>query len=245
MVEYFRRWRRVLLLFSGGLDSGLLLAWGREVLGQGLTALTVTGPHIVPGETHAAWDLARRLGVRHLLMQFDPLSLPDFASNRVTRCYACKKAMLAQAGRVAARIQAEVMWDGTNLDDLKDYRPGLKAAFEAGVVSPLVELGLGKKEIRQLSRKLGLPAHKAPQSCLATRFPYDTLLTREDLARVGRGEAWLRHRGFGHVRLRVRGEEVYLELPAEDWPRFFNQGFHRPFAQVLRGLGFGNLNLAL
>lgn len=245
MQEYLCRWRRVLLLFSGGLDSGLLLVLGREALGDGLLALTVTGPHIAPGETRAAWELARKHRVRQLFLEFDPLALPDFRDNRQSRCYACKKAMLERAQAVAAHFQAEAIWDGTNLDDLRDYRPGLRAAQEAGVVSPLWDMGLGKEKIRQLSRQLGLPAEKAPQSCLATRFPYDTRLTREALTRVGRGEAWLRSRGFGHVRLRVRGSGVLLELPSADWPRFLAQDLNRPLARLLFSLGFQGLELAL
>jgi len=234
-----------LLLFSGGLDSGLLLAQGREALGEGLTALTVVGPHTVPGETWAAWRLARQHGVRHLLAQFDPLSLPDFRENTPRRCYACKRAMLARAGKVAAELQAEAIWDGTNLDDLSDFRPGLEAAREAGVVSPLLEAGFGKGDIRRLSRELGLPGDRAPQSCLATRFPYNTTLSQVALARVGQAEAWLRARGFSRIRLRVRGEEVRLELPYEEWPAFLGLGLRGPFLARLNSLGFSGLELAI
>jgi len=223
----------------------LLLALGREALGKGLTALTMVGPHTVPGETWSAWVLARKYGVRHLLLEFDPLSLPDFRENTRRRCYACKQALLARAVRVAAALQVEAIWDGTNLDDLRDFRPGLQAAREEGVVSPLLEAGLGKEDIRQLSRQLGLPGDKTPQSCLATRFPYNTTLSQEALARVGRGEAWLRGRGFTHVRLRVRGEEVRLELSGEEWPVFLGQGFRRPFLAVLQALGFRGLEPAI
>lgn len=245
IIPHLRRWRRVLLLFSGGLDSSLLLALGREALGEGLTAFTLIGPQTVPGEAGAAWHLARKFGVRHLLVEFDPLVLADFRENTPRRCYACKQAIAAVAHQVAVGIQAEAIWDGTNLDDLADFRPGLQAAREAGVESPLLTAGLGKKDIRQLSRTLDLPVDKPPQSCLATRFPYNTTLSREALARVGRAEAWLKARGFSHVRLRVRGREARLELRPEEWPGFFAQGLRGPFLGLLNSLGFTGLELAL
>jgi uncharacterized protein len=245
IIPHLRRWRRVLLLFSGGIDSSLLLALGREALGEGLTAFTVIGPQTAPGEVAAAWHLAKKFKVPHLLAEFDPLTLPDFRENTPRRCYVCKQAMLARAQEVAAALNAEAIWDGTNLDDLGDFRPGLQAAQEAGVESPLLTSGLGKKDIRELSQGLGLPADKPPQSCLATRFPYNTTLSREDLSRVGRAEAWLKARGFSHVRLRVRGREVRLELRSEEWPIFFAHDLRGKFLGFLNSLGFEGLELAV
>ena len=227
-----------MLLFSGGLDSSLLLAAAARVLGPGLTALTFTGPHTVPGELAAAFALARRLQVRHLVRETDPLTLPDFRHNTRQRCYACKRAIIEQAWKMAAARGIEEIWDGTNLDDLADFRPGLQAARELGVKSPLLAAGLGKVDIRDLSRKLGLPGDKPSQSCLATRFPYDTVLTREALARVGRAEAWLRVRGFTQVRLRISGDQARLELAPEEWPAFLNPEVRRAFSALAAGLGW-------
>ncbi|MFW6127376.1 MAG: ATP-dependent sacrificial sulfur transferase LarE [Thermodesulfobacteriota bacterium] len=245
LIPCLRGWPRVVLLFSGGLDSSLLLALGKEVLGEGLTALTFSGPHTAPGEVGAAWQLSRKFQVRHLVATFDPLHIPDFRENTPKRCYVCKQAMLAQAQEIAADLGAGAVWDGTNLDDLEDFRPGLQAAREAGVESPLLNAGLGKQDIRELSRKLGLPADKPAQSCLATRFPYHTTLSREALARVGRAEAWLRARGLAQVRLRVRGRQARLELAAAEWPVFWTQGLRRPFLAYLNSLGFEGLELAV
>ena len=136
-----------------------------------------------------------------------------------------------------------MLWDGTNLDDLADFRPGLAALREQGVESPLLAARLGKTAIRALSRDLGLDDARPSQSCLATRFPYDTELTREDLARVGRGEAWLRRRGFSRVRLRVRGDRVRLELSPDEWPAFLAPEVRGPFNAYLAALGFGPLFL--
>jgi pyridinium-3,5-biscarboxylic acid mononucleotide sulfurtransferase len=232
------------LLFSGGLDSSLLLAAAARALGPGLTALTFTGPHLPPGELAGAWALARRLEVLHLVRPCDPLALPDFRQNTRRRCYACKRAIIEQAWQVARTLGADTLWDGTNLDDLDDDRPGLQAARELGVGSPLLEAGWGKAAIRRGSRQLGLAWEKSAQSCLATRFPYDTTLTREALERVGQAEAWLRRRGFTRVRLRSRGETARLELQPEEWRRFLDPEVRRAFTAHLTRLGWRRLELA-
>jgi uncharacterized protein len=233
------------LLFSGGLDSSLLLAVGARALGTGLTALTFVGPHIPPGELAGAYALARRFGVKHRICQADPLALPDFRQNTPQRCYTCKKAIILQAREIAVSCGAAVLWDGTNLDDLKDFRPGLQAAQELGVVSPLKEAGLDKAAIGRLSREMGLDWQKAPQSCLATRFPYYTPLSREGLRRVAQGEAWLRRRGFTGLRLRVKADRVCLELPAEHWPGFLAPEVRRAFGALAARLGWPRLELEL
>lgn len=208
-----------------------------------MTAITFTGPHTVPGEVAAAWALARCLRVHHLVREFDPLSLPEFRHNRPERCYACKRAIITRAWEIAAARGFLVLWDGTNLDDLADFRPGLRALRELGVESPLLRAGLGKRDIRALSRDLGLNGRQPAQSCLATRFPHNTELTREDLARVGRGEAWLRRRGFSRVRLRVRGGRARLELTPEEWPAFLAPAVRRRFTALTAALGFTALSL--
>ncbi|MGA9756072.1 MAG: ATP-dependent sacrificial sulfur transferase LarE [Desulfobaccales bacterium] len=243
LEEYLRRHRRAALLFSGGLDSSLLLAAAAKVLGPGLTAITFTGPHTVPGELAAAWALARRCRVDHVVRKFDPLALPEFRHNRRERCYACKQAIITRAWEIAAARGHAVLWDGTNVDDLADFRPGFRALRELGVESPLLTAGLGKAGIRALSRDLGLDDQRPAQSCLATRFPYDTELTEADLARVGRGEAWLRRRGYSRVRLRVRGDRARLELAPEEWPAFMAPAVRRRFTALITGLGFTELCL--
>jgi len=244
LEKYLRRQDTVVLLFSGGTDSSLLLTVAARVLGGRLTALTLAGPHIVPGELAGAWALARRLGVRHLVKEFDPLVLPDFRENTPQRCYACKKAVIEASWRMAGKLGARVLWDGTNLDDLGDFRPGLQAAKELGVASPLLATGLDKAAIRELSRDLGLLVRPA-QSCLATRFPYHTHLTREALTRVGQGEAWLRRRGFSWVRLRLEVDAVRLELAPEEWPRFLAPEVRGPCTALAARLGLGRLSLDL
>jgi uncharacterized protein len=241
--HYLRGHRRAALLFSGGLDSSLCLAAAARVLGPGLTAITFTGPHTVPGELAAAWALARRLKVRHLVRAFDPLSLPEFRHNTPERCYFCKRAVITQAWEIAAALGVKVLWDGTNVDDLADFRPGLQALKEQGVESPLLLAGLGKAAIRTLSMDLGLDSGRPSQSCLATRFPYNTELTADDLARVGRAEAWLRRRGFSRVRLRVQEDRARLVLVPEEWSAFLVPEVRRNFTAFILSLGFKDLCL--
>jgi len=245
LENHLRRHHRAALLFSGGLDSSLLLAAAARVLGPGLCAITFVGPHIVPGELAVAWALARRFQVRHLVRRIDPLVVPDFRGNTPRRCYACKRAVIEQGWKLAREQGAEVLWDGTNLDDLGDFRPGLQAARELGVASPLLEAGLNKAAIRALSRVFNLPVRPA-QSCLATRFPYGTPLTRESLERFGQGEAWLRRRGFSHVRLRApEPGRARLELALQEWPAFLAPQVRGPFTALLLRLGFDRLSLDL
>jgi len=243
LKEGLRRSRGAALLFSGGLDSSLLLVAAARVLGDNFFVLTFAGPHMAPGELAAAWRLARQFRVRHLVRPFDPLAVTEFRENSRRRCYACKRSIIEQAWEAAREQGVEVLWDGTNQDDLGEFRPGLQAARELGVVSPLLEAGLGKAAIRQLSRVWHLPV-QPPQSCLATRYPYDTTLSREGLARVGEGEAWLRRRGLAQVRLRVTGEgTVRLELAPEEWAAFLAPEIRGPFQAVLLQLGLGRLSL--
>jgi uncharacterized protein len=243
--SYLRSHGRAALLFSGGLDSSFLLAAAVRVLGPGVTAITFAGPHVAPGELAAAWALARRLQVRHVVRAFDPLSLPEFRHNTLERCYACKSAIITQAREIAAALDLTVLWDGTNLDDLADFRPGFKAIRELGVESPLLLAGIGKTAIRTLSRALGLDGARPSQSCLATRFPYSTELTEDALTRAGRGEAWLRRRGFSRVRLRVQKDQARLELAPEEWPTFLAPEVRRPFTAFILRLGFNDLLLSV
>jgi pyridinium-3,5-biscarboxylic acid mononucleotide sulfurtransferase len=241
-----RQTPRALLLFSGGLDSSLLLAAAAPILGPGLMALTFTGPHTLPGELAAAFRLAQRLGVRLAVREFDPLTLPDFRENSRERCYACKQALILQARGLAARRGLEALWDGTNADDLAEFRPGLRALQEQGVVSPLLLAGLGKAAIRRLTFALGLPGNRPAQSCLATRFPYGMTLTREALAQVAQAESWLRRRGFSQVRLRVLADgAARLELRPEEWPAFLVTGLRGRFYALVLRLGWRRLELDL
>ncbi len=234
--------------FSGGTDSTLLLALCRNVLGpERVLALTVLSELTPTAERERAARVARALGVRHVEIPFPALAHPEIAANRPDRCYHCKRAMF---GRLLEIVRAEgfsTLVHGANVDDLGDYRPGLRAAEELGVRAPLLEAGLTKAEIRELSRRLGLPtADLPPMACLASRIPYGTPLTPEALARVDAAEDYLRREwGLRQVRVRDHFPLARLEVPEDDIPRLAAPPARQEVARRLRELGYRYVTLDL
>lgn len=234
--------------FSGGTDSTLLLALCQDVLGpERVLALTVLFELTPTAERERAAQLAHTLGVRHMEVPFPALAHPEIVANRPDRCYHCKRAIF---GRLLEIVHAEglsVLVHGANQDDLGDYRPGLRAAEELGVRAPFLEAGLGKTEIRELSRQMALPtADLPPMACLASRIPYGTPLTAEALARVDTAEEYLR-REWGLCQLRVRDHFplARLEVPEDDIPRLAALPARREIARRLRELGYRYVTLDL
>lgn len=214
----------VIIGFSGGVDSSLVAWVAHSVLGEQMLAVTVQSPVESPEETQLAIDLARLGGFRHLVVPMDDLADPVFSANPPDRCFHCKLRRF-RALQVLAREQG-IAWlaDGTNADDAGDYRPGLRALQEVGVRSPLAEAGFSKPEIRILARALGLPNWNKPAApCLATRFPYDTRLTREEIERVGKAEAFLHSLGFASVRVRVHQDLARIEADPGDFTALLAQ----------------------
>jgi uncharacterized protein len=196
-----------LVAFSGGVDSALVLAVAAEQLGPAAVALTAVSETMAEREITAAAELTGLLGVRHEVVQSHELDRPGFAENPVDRCYHCKAELLEHCAPVAARLGLSTVLLGVNLDDLGDHRPGLVAARERGAKQPLVEAALGKVEVRQLARHLGLPVWNKPQlACLSSRFPYGTSISPARLRMVDRFEQGLSDLGF--TQLRVRFHEL-------------------------------------
>ncbi len=209
----------VLVAFSGGIDSTLVLKAALAANSRVL-AVTATSALRSQAETELAQELAGVLGARHILIEATELQNDAFRKNPKDRCYLCKSLLCQQLKTIAIANDLELIVDGTNADDLTVYRPGVQALTEAGVVSPLAVVGLSKAEIRFLAQDLGLPNWDRPSNpCLATRFPYGTLLTEADLARVDRGEAALRQLSFSQLRLRCHGDLARLELPVTELSR--------------------------
>jgi uncharacterized protein len=228
-----------LVCFSGGVDSTLLLRVAHEVLGERCTALTAVSVTMAASERTAAADLARELAVRHEVIESREMERPGFAANPVDRCYHCKAELLEIARPVAARLGLAEVLLGTNVDDLGDHRPGLRAADERGARHPLVEAGLTKGEIRTLSRELGLPTWDKPQlACLSSRFPYGTEITTERLRQVDEFEEGLRALGFRQLRVRYHGEIARLELDVESMGRVLGSGVREAIVTLGRRLGF-------
>lgn len=211
----------VVLGFSGGVDSTLLLRKALDVLGAGhVLAVTAATPTYEPSEVHEAERLAESLGARHERILSSELEDEGFVENPPERCYYCKSDLYGHLVRLAAERGIRTVIDGSQADDALDWRPGLKALDERGVISPLKEAGLTKDDVRALSRRLGLPtADKPANACLASRFPYGTAISAPELERVGRAERAVREAGFPNLRVRHHGDVARIEVPPEDRAR--------------------------
>jgi len=236
----------VAVAFSGGVDSTLLMAEARRVLGrQRVLAITATGDIFVPGELEDARTLAARLDVAHEVLDTEPLEWPAFRENPPDRCYFCKLMIFGAIRKLAAARGMAAVCDGANTDDTKVYRPGMKATAELGVRSPLKEAGFMKKDVRDLSRRLGLETWDRPaMPCLASRFPYGQAITCEGLRRVAAAEAVLRDLGFTGCRVRDHETVARIEVAPADIARLTIR--HR--AQIVRdfrALGYAYVALDL
>ncbi|MBW3661037.1 MAG: ATP-dependent sacrificial sulfur transferase LarE, partial [Gemmatimonadetes bacterium] len=211
----------VVLGYSGGVDSTLLLKKALDVLGgDHVLAVTAATPTYEPDEVDEAERLAGKLGARHARIVSSELEDEGFLANPPERCYYCKTDLYGDLKGLAAERGIASVIDGSQVDDAADWRPGLKALDEQGIVSPLREAGFTKADVRELSRRLGLPtAEKPANACLASRFPYGTEITVADLERVGRAERVLRDAGFDVVRVRHHGAVARIEVPPGDRAR--------------------------
>ena len=212
-----------LVAFSGGVDSSLALAiCARALPTEGVLAVTSNNETYLPSELDLAREFADSLGVEHLIVNTRELDDPNYASNPANRCYFCKSTLYSDLRRIAAERGYACVVDGANADDEGDYRPGRKAAKELEVVSPLSLAGMGKAEVRELAKHLGLPSWDKPAlACLSSRFPYGQEITPEKLAQVARAEEFLRGKGFRQVRVRHHGEIARLEVGPEEMERAF------------------------
>lgn len=231
---------RAVVAFSGGVDSTLLLRVCRDVLGRkNVVAVTGVSPTYTAEELKTARRIARGLGVEHVLIETDELACAAFAANPPDRCYHCKGELFDRILDLAKRRGIEAVYDATNTDDLDDYRPGRRATEERGVTSPLLLAGLAKKDVRRISKKLGLPSWDKPANpCLASRVPYGTPITLETLDKIRAGEMFIRGLGFAVVRLRHHDRLARIEVPAADFARLMKPATARRIAAKLRSLGY-------
>ncbi len=249
----------IAVAFSGGVDSTLLLKIARDVLADGVVAVTAVSEITGTREQSEANRLSRSMGAKHFQINTMELDNAEFTVNSPDRCYICKKNRFAEIFKIAREKGWGTVVDGTNADDHKDYRPGMRANEELHIRSPLSEVGLAKDEIRLLSQKLALPTWNKPASaCLASRIPYGTTITAARLKQIDTGEAFLRDLGLsGQVRVRHHGDVVRLEVDASEIPKlaeemtrkrvanfFYDHGFQ--FVAVdLEGYTVGSLNRSL
>ncbi len=204
--------------FSGGVDSTLVLKIAHEMLGAQAVAVTALSESLPAGELEAASDLARTIGARHYVIRTFETEDANYLANAANRCYFCKTEMYARIGGYARRAGLSVVLDGLNADDLNDRRPGRAAAIEHGVISPLVEAGLAKTEVRELSRRFNLPTWDKPAlACLSSRIPHGTPITLQSLSQVDRAESFLKRIGVGQVRVRHHGDVARIEVEPQDF----------------------------
>lgn len=231
--------------FSGGVDSSLLLkllcikAKSRGTLVYAIAAHTELHPS---EDLEIAKRVAEESGAAFTVLKLQELKEADIVNNPVDRCYRCKKLLFKEIKRKAEELGAKVLIEGTNLDDTKVYRPGLKAIEELGIKSPLKDAGLTKKEIRKLAEAYDISVADRPSTpCLATRFPYGAVLSPEKMKKVEQGEAFLRELGLYNVRLRVHGETARIEVDEKDMPKLLES--RKEVVEFLKGLGYWYITL--
>jgi pyridinium-3,5-biscarboxylic acid mononucleotide sulfurtransferase len=235
-----------LVCYSGGIDSALVLAVAHEQLADHAVGLTAVSPSLAASERQGAESLARQIGARHEFVDSHELDRPGYAANGPDRCFHCKSELYDLARRRVGELGFANILNGTNNDDLGDYRPGLEAARHAGVRSPLVELGFDKASVRAVAQLLGLPIWNKPASaCLSSRIPYGTAVTSERLAQIGAFEHDLQSLGFGQARVRWHGKIARLELALAELPRALDPSIRSQLVTAGKRHGFNYVTLDL
>ena len=239
-------YEKVAIAYSGGVDSSLLLKVAFDVLGQNATAYFADSIVQTAEEKKSASQLAEDISAPLVILSFDLLSFPDFFKNSVERCYYCKRKIFSEIIRKSTEQGITVVADGTNLDDLGQFRPGAKAVQELGVKTPLVEAKLNKSEIRRLSQYLGLSSwNKHSSSCLATRIANDQPVTPKKLTIIESAEKFLRDKGFSGCRVRLDRSTCTLELSSGHIQQFMQNGFEKDFVTYMESLGIDKTLLDL
>lgn len=237
LLDYFQKQPSVIVAYSGGVDSALLCAAAYAALGDRMLALTIHSPVESAESIEVAKAFAAQLGFTHQVIEYNDLGNPDFVANPPDRCYVCKKARFERLLEFAKQEGFVTLVEGTNADDMDDYRPGRKAVLELGIQSPLLDLGFSKSDIRALLKGLGLPNWNRPSApCFATRFPYGSPVTQLGLDQVIAGEAFMRDLGFDTVRVRHHGDTVKLEVDPAQFEGYITH--RRQILEFFTSVGF-------
>ncbi len=242
----FREMDRALIAYSGGIDSTLVAKVAVDVLGDRAMAVTANSPSLMPEDFEDAKRQAAEIGIAHRVVATHEMDNDQYTSNPVNRCYFCKSELHDTLKPIAVEMGYPYVVDGVNADDLLDYRPGIAAAKERGVRSPLAEVGISKLEVREMAKQLGMPWWDKPsQPCLSSRFPYGELITTEKLHRVGRAERYMRDLGYQNLRVRSDGETARIELMPEEIAGFVSSVDLSTLVAAFQELGFQYVTLDL
>lgn len=246
LIETIREMQSVIVAYSGGVDSTLVLKAASMADLQSILAVTADSESLPRDELLFAKQMASYLNVPHRIIKTEELEDENFSGNPPDRCYYCKKELFGKLKEIAFKENFSYILDGTNADDIKDFRPGRRAGAEIGVRSPLLEAGLGKREIREISLELGLPTCDKPQTpCLASRFPYGQRITVEELEKVEKAERFLKNFGLKELRVRNHGEIARIEIMPEEILIFENKEIRTETLRFLKSLGFKYITLDL
>ena len=239
LKKHLKQLKSVAVAYSGGVDSTFLLKIAHDVLGENVIAVTARSSTYPAREFREAADFVQKAGIRHMVITSEELDIEGFSDNPTNRCYYCKRELLSKISEVARSYNIKHVVEGSNFDDLGDYRPGMQAVKELGVGSPLKEAGMGKEEIRLLSKRMDLPTwDKPPFACLASRFPYGQKITRDKLQAVDQAEQFLLELGFGQVRVRHHDNIARIEVSAAERDRFFDTDLMDRIYTKFKQLGF-------
>ncbi len=236
----------VIVAYSGGVDSAFLALTAHQVLGSNALAVTAKSPSLAPSEFDEATALAEHLGIRHLVIETREVERPEYLANNPNRCYFCKDELYTHLNALAADQQVPWVANGANCDDLGDFRPGLEAARQYGVRSPLVEADLYKAEIREYSKEMGLPVWDKPaQACLSSRIPYGTPVSVEALTRISQAESFLREMGLRQLRVRHHNTVARIEVAPEDFAIILDAGNRERISKHFKSIGYAYVTLDL